>query len=240
MLGGVLNSVVAPLLFTSTAEYPLLLVAACVAMARYEDFVRVLRRPRLLFRPAVAAAIALAALIVGDALQLELREIVLLLGIAAVLCFSVSRDPARFAFGVALLMAVGGFHTARVWGHVLEADRTFFGIYRVSEDQQRGLVTLFHGTTVHGRQALGPIAPEPLSYYHRQSPIGRVFSTQAERPPLSVGVVGLGVGSLAAYAAAGDQWTFYEIDPVVERIARERKILQVPRAVRSRVPRHHW
>ena len=223
MLGGVLNSVVAPLLFASTAEYPLLLVAACVAMAGYEDFVRVFRRPRLLVRPAAAAAIALAVLIVGDALQLELREIFPLLGIAAVLCFSVSRDPVRFAFGVALLMAVGGFHTARVWGHILEVDRTFFGIYRVSEDQQRGLVALFHGTTVHGRQALGAIAPEPLSYYHRQSPIGRVFSTQAGRLQLSVGVVGLGVGSLAAYAAAGDQWTFYEIDPVVERIARERK-----------------
>ena len=159
-------------------------------MARYEDFVRVLRRPRLLVRPAAAAAIALAALIVGDALQLDPREVFAPLGIAAVLCFSVSRDPARFAFGVALLMAVGGFHTAREWGHVLKADRTFFGIYRVSEDQQRGLVTLFHGTTVHGRQALGPIAPEPLTYYHRQSPIGRVFSTQGERLPLSVGVVG--------------------------------------------------
>ena len=223
MLGGVLNSVVAPFLFASTAEYPLLLVAACVAMARYEDFVRVLRHPRLLIRPAAAGVIALAALIVGDTLKLEPREVYALLGIAVVLCFSVSREPARFAFGVALLVAAGAFHTNRVWGHVLEADRTFFGIYRVSEDQQRGLVTLFHGTTVHGRQALGPNAPEPLTYYHRQSPIGRVFSTQTERKPLSVGVVGLGVGSLAAYAAAGDQWTFYEIDPVVERIARDNR-----------------
>ena len=221
MLGGVLNSLVAPLLFTSTAEYPLLLVAACVAMARYKEFVRLLRRPQLLIRPTAAAVIALAALIVGDALQLEPRAIFPLLGIAAILCFSVSRDAARFAFGVALLMTVGGVHTGRVWGHVLEADRTFFGIYRVSEDQGRGLVTLFHGTTVHGRQALGTIAPEPLTYYHRQSPIGRLFSTQPERSPRSVGVVGLGVGSLAAYAAAGDQWTFYEIDPVVERIARD-------------------
>jgi hypothetical protein len=223
VLGGVLNSIVAPLLFTSAAEYPLLLVAACVAMARYEDFVRMLRRPRLLVRPAAAAAIALAVLIVGDALQLDSRQIFALLGIAVVVCFSVSRDPARFASAVALLMAVGGVHTARVWGQVLEADRTFFGIYRVSEDQQRGLVTLFHGTTVHGRQALGSSAPEPLTYYHRQSPIGRVFSTQGERLPLSVGVVGLGVGSLAAYAAGGDQWTFYEIDPAVERIARDHK-----------------
>ena len=222
MLGGLLNSIVAPLVFTSTAEYPLLLVAACVAMARSEDFVRVLRQPRLLVRPVAAAAIAWAALIVGDALTLEPREIFPVLGIAAVLCFSVSRDPARFAFGVALLMTVSTLHTARVWGHVLEADRTFFGIYRVSEDRQRGHVTLFHGTTVHGRQALGAGAPEPLTYYHRESPIGRVFATHAERP-LSVGVVGLGVGSLAAYAVAGDDWTFYEIDPVVERIARDGK-----------------
>ena len=102
-------------------------------MARRQDFLRVLRRPRLLVRPAVAAGIALAALIVGDALELESRQDILLLGIAVVVCFSISRDPARFAFGVALLMAVGGFHTARVWGRLLEADRTFFGIYRVSE-----------------------------------------------------------------------------------------------------------
>ena len=115
MLGGLLNSIVAPLVFTSTAEYPLLLVAACVAMARYEDFVRVLRQPRLLIRPAAAAAIAWAALIVGDALTLEPREIFPFLGIAAVLCFSVSRDPARFAFGVALLMTVGALaHGPRV------------------------------------------------------------------------------------------------------------------------------
>ena len=220
MLGGLLNSILAPVLFTSAAEYPLLLVAACVALARYEDFVRVLSQPRLLIRPAAAAAIAWTALLVGDALKLEPREIFPLLGIAAVLCFSVSRDPARFAFGVAMLMAVGAFHASRVWGTILEADRTFFGIYRVSEDRQRGLVTLLHGTTNHGGQAIGASTPEPLTYFHRQSPIGRVFATPAERP-LSVGVVGLGVGSLAAYAGADDQWTFYEIDPAVERIARD-------------------
>ena len=151
-------------------------------MARYEDFLRVLKHPRLLIRPLAAAVIALAALIVRDALSSNPVRSFRSSASPPVLCFSVSRDPARFAFSVALLMAVGAFHTARVWGHVLEADRTFFGIYRVSEDQQRGLVTLFHGTTVHGRQALGAIAPEPLTYYHRQSPIGRVFSTQAERP----------------------------------------------------------
>ena len=67
MLGGLLNGIVAPLLFTSTAEYPLLLVAACVALARYEDFVRVLREPRLLIRPFAAAAIAWGALLLGGA-----------------------------------------------------------------------------------------------------------------------------------------------------------------------------
>ena len=54
-----------------------------------------------------------------------------------------------------------------------------------------------------------------------------------ERSPLSVGVVGLGAGSLAAYAA-GHQWTFYEIDPAVARIARDSPRLHVPRIVRER------
>ena len=220
VLGGMLNGIVAPHVFSTAAEYPLLLVVASAAMAGRDDFARVIARPRLLLRPALAAGIAWLALMIGDALQLDPRLVFPLLGIGALVCFSVSRDPARFAAGVALFVAVSALHTTRALGHLLEGDRTFFGIYRVAEDRQRGFVTLFHGTTVHGRQALGASAPDPLTYYHRESPIGRLLPGLKTRPA-SVGVVGLGVGSLAAYALPGDRWTFYEIDPAVERIARD-------------------
>jgi spermidine synthase len=39
-----------------------------------------------------------------------------------------------------------------------------------------------------------------------------------------VGVIGLGAGTLAAYGRAGDHFTFYEINPLVIRIANEQFI----------------
>jgi spermidine synthase len=63
---------------------------------------------------------------------------------------------------------------------------------------------------------------EPLTYYHRSSPIGQLLTALAE--PLAnadVGVIGLGTGTLAAYATPNQRWTFYEIDPAVVRIAED-------------------
>src|SRR5690606_37377682 len=64
---------------------------------------------------------------------------------------------------------------------------------------------------------------EPLTYYYRTGPIGDVmkyFGARLKRPA----VVGLGTGSMAAYGQPGQEWTFYEIDPTVERIARNEKL----------------
>jgi len=158
-------------------------------------------------------------LVAGDALSWPPEVLVVLLGAAAVVCFSVSRDAARFALGVASMLVAGALFGSSGWGEVLHAERTFFGVYRVSAEPDSGFLVLFHGTTIHGRQVRGATRPEPLTYYHRGSPIGDVMASVDERT--SVGVVGLGVGSLAAYARPGDRWTFYEIDPAVERIARD-------------------
>ena len=59
-------------------------------------------------------------------------------------------------------------------------------------------------------------------YYSRSGPIGQVFNTfsgAAAKP--RVGVIGLGVGSLAAYGQAGQRWTFFEIDPAIEALAED-------------------
>jgi spermidine synthase len=90
----------------------------------------------------------------------------------------------------------------------------------VRNDSARNFVSLVHGTTTHGRQVIGDANPEPLTYFHRQSPIGQLFK-QLGAEVRSVGVIGLGTGTLAAYAQSGSQWTFYEIDGAVERIARD-------------------
>jgi spermidine synthase len=64
---------------------------------------------------------------------------------------------------------------------------------------------------------------EPLTYYHRRSPIAQVFATVPTTAPRRVAIVGLGTGSLACYGRPNETWTFYEIDPLVEHIARDTK-----------------
>jgi SAM-dependent methyltransferase len=109
------------------------------------------------------------------------------------------------------------------FGHVLSTERSFFGVYRVANDDTNGLRVLFHGSTVHGIQSPDPArACEPLAYYTRSGPIGQVFAAYAgEAVENQVAIVGLGAGALAAYQTPGGQFTFYEIDPLVERIARD-------------------
>ena len=64
-------------------------------------------------------------------------------------------------------------------------------------------------------------AREPLSYYYETGPIGQVFRSSSISPQLhEVAVVGLGAGSLACYSEIWRNFTFYEIDPMVESIAR--------------------
>jgi len=60
---------------------------------------------------------------------------------------------------------------------------------------------------------------EPVSYYHKPGPVGDVFRALPPSPGRKVGVIGLGAGGLASYAGAGEEWTFYEIDPDIARVA---------------------
>jgi len=77
---------------------------------------------------------------------------------------------------------------------------------------------------VHGAQHVDPAARrEPLTYFHRAGPLGQIFAALADRPLRTVGAVGLGVGTVACYRRPGERWTFFEIDPLVEQIARDKR-----------------
>jgi hypothetical protein len=92
---------------------------------------------------------------------------------------------------------------------------------------------LVHGSTVHGKQQLAvesasgnstprPGPAEPLNYYHRHGPAGDLFALpQMKQERLPIAVIGLGTGSLAAYAQPSQSLDYYEIDPVVQKIAQD-------------------
>jgi len=85
------------------------------------------------------------------------------------------------------------------------------------------ITALVHGTTTHGAQYRDPDRRrEPLTYYVEPGPLGSLFrSLPPAESPRRVGVIGLGTGSIACYRSAGEDWRFFEIDPLVTYLARD-------------------
>ena len=79
---------------------------------------------------------------------------------------------------------------------------------------------MFHGGIIHGVQYQSPkYRRDPVTYFDEASGIGLTLSHYRKKPSLRVGVLGLGVGTLAAYAQPGHTYRFYELNPQVARFA---------------------
>ncbi|MGH9943566.1 MAG: spermidine synthase, partial [Pyrinomonadaceae bacterium] len=249
-LGGVFNALVAPAVFDSVIEYPLVILLAALLRPRVEK-----KEEHKLSRLKIGATEILSA--VGDegtnehGRGVRWPDFALPLGIG-LLAFALSplvqqldlpqRERLAVAFGVPLFaayflkgrrlrfaLAVGAVLLAGALGATwrrttLHAERNFFGTVRVTGDSYGGgLHWLLNGSTIHGRQftALDRQC-EPLSYYHREGPLGSVFES-FQLPPAAphVAVVGLGAGTTIAYSRPGQNWTLYEINPAVIELARD-------------------
>jgi hypothetical protein len=224
VLGGAFNALLAPLVFDGIAEYPIALIAACLLRPPARRATTATRRERRLDVALPLAAGASTAILVWTAPRVGLdgqASVLWMFGAPAVLVYALVERPVRFASGIAALVLAGQLH-AGPSGRPLHQERTFFGVVRVTVDRRGAFHQLLHGGTVHGRQGRGAEQSVPLSYYHPSGPVGDVFTRLRERTaPARVGVVGLGAGSLCAYAEPDHEWSFYEIDPAVERIARD-------------------
>jgi hypothetical protein len=147
----------------------------------------------------------------------------LLFGVPTLICYLFSRRPLRFALGIAGLLLIGGLNE-REKGQVLYASRSFFGVHRVVVDSDDRYHLLYHGRVLHGMQSLDPARRrEPLTYYQSAGPIGQVLADYGQGPLEKIAVVGLGAGTLACYALPGQQWSYFEIDPTVLKIARDER-----------------
>lgn len=140
-----------------------------------------------------------------------------------------ARQPLLGAAAAILLL--GAFLGCQAWRAgergltVLLRERTFFGVHLVSRTEDEWHL-LEHGTTLHGTQSRHTDEKgiywgrQPTTYFHDSGPIGDVFRVFRRQPQTQrVAVIGLGAGTLAAYAARGSVFDFYEIDPAVARIA---------------------
>jgi SAM-dependent methyltransferase len=214
-LGGVFNGLVAPLALPSRFEYPLMIALACFLLPG---------PPRT--RADIAWGVSIGAL---AAVLLAMQQAperspeslrLLVLGPPVALALLIADRPARLGIAVGCILLVGGLFNDR-GVPVIHRDRSIFGAHHV-ERLSQDLTCLVNGSILHGAQDhREEQRREPLTYYHRAGPCGELFAAMAGRIPRGrVAAVGLGVGSIAAYGAPGEQWTFFEIDAAVARTAR--------------------
>ncbi len=243
VLGGVFNSLLAPLIFNSVLEYPIAVVCACLAamLAAGLGGVKGAWWREAVIGTGLAAIAAVAAIGLRMAIESQLvidgralRLVAFAPGLA--LAFVVCRKRAVwFSLVLIGLLAVAWNEPLKGdegGGRTLHAARTFFGVHRVNQAPSGRFHTLTHGTTVHGLQFVtDDLRGMPTMYYHPTGPIGHVFrAMESEGGPQRVAVVGLGAGAIAAYARVGGAGSaiqamdFYEIDPEVVRIARDPKL----------------
>ncbi|HEX2063045.1 MAG TPA: hypothetical protein VHE80_01350, partial [Acidimicrobiales bacterium] len=228
-LGGLFNAVVAPLVFDTVVEYPLAIVAACLLRPPARSPARKVSAAGLvdhLLAAAGAGMLAVFVLAVGRAVGLGRVATQLAAFVPALLlCALFAGRPLRFGMAVAAVLVAGSLPLL-AGGETLYADRSFFGVLRVERDSAAHLHRLVHGNTSHGAQSTEPHRRrEPLAYFHPSGPAGDVLATvPAAASTPQVAVIGLGTGSLACHGRPGQRWTFYEIDPAVERVARDPRL----------------
>ena len=192
-LGGIFVGLVAPLVFTTFFEWSIAVVASCAIAI----VVIALSAPIRDILPAGNAILRRAAAIVRT-----------LLAPAAVL-----------GLGSIIYWQFTG------WRPAVDRARNFYGVVSVFEydrdNPQEHDRRMKHGAITHGQQYLDPARSHwATTYYSDESGVGRTIRYFRERGAVRVGVVGLGVGTLATYARKGDRYRFYEINPEVLRMAR--------------------
>lgn len=236
VLGGVFNALLAPVMFDSIMEFPLILFVAC--------FVRPVsgRHGHLKWLDLIIATLSVFLLyvVVRWVYSVEFPEIVLnkllssfysLMDIIVVVfllsqfvIFVFRQSYLLHGILVAVFLIAGSYYMIDD-SNLIYSKRSFFGTYNIYENDNADYHLLYHGTVIHGIQKInGPGELEPISYYSKDGPLGQVFRHLGERSePLTVAVVGLGVGTTACYARQGDTFTFYEIDPLVKDLASDNK-----------------
>ncbi len=232
VIGGAFAGLLAPQIFNGNYEYPILVALALLCMPGV--FAGGLRRTMAQLWPWLVptAVLALAWCVAPVRLPatLELPFQILLAGMATAMLFQRQRPLAFFG------LVVISFAITALWRPgiaPIETARSFFGVHRVAEIAGGKARVLYHGTTIHGAQRLrnddgtpvtGP--PTPLTYYYPGGPLAEAIgATRAAQGGLGhVAVVGLGTGSLACHRKTGEFWTFFEIDPVVIRMARDPRL----------------
>ncbi len=231
VLGGLFVSLLAPVIFNTVAEYPiLLLVGVACYQGLYDDgkLADLFKKPVFIVAAILVAVVAIAATNTDggwrNITSLHNLSNVTLLAAAAI--FVMSRHFAvAGVIGILALASNAAPHTANRL-----TLRNYFGEISITDGGRIGPYRAFyHGTTMHGAEKLDDLKsdrPQPMTYYSQDGGMPQsVMVNQARLEKLGrkgvYRVIGLGSGSLTCFAKAGEDWAYFEIDPNVTKVAQD-------------------
>ena len=222
VLGGLFNTLIAPITFNTIVEYPLVIVLACLVLRERSQSDSPVDRWFDVIWPMIMCGLTIALIFVvkGSDLSPAVAVAIIFGAPLVIINHRFRTRPVRFALALGAVMLASVIY-AETQNRTLHVERNFFGTLSVKIDPSSATRILYHGNTIHGRQFIDPaLQREPLSYFHREGPLGHIFDAfNANAASPNVAVVGLGTGSMACYSFAGQLWTFYEINPAVVRLA---------------------
>lgn len=220
VLGGLFTAMVAPALFVDTYEYFIVLLLAATIVPKNIALLQITSDGvrKFLMTLAFALVAGFAFMLVAEMPTFGLT-VMTLLGYLAFRYLEIWRP-----FGVtALIVLLAAPFLISSEGTMIYQGRSFFSTIKVEQKRTSfGLMHEFsHGDTVHNFQLRDPtLRHEPTSYYARGGSFDVMLqSVRNGDRPLAVSLIGMGAGAMSCYEEPGDQWTYFEIDPAVVKMA---------------------
>ncbi len=221
VLGGVFNALIAPVLFNGTYEYLMILGLSVLVHPRFT-----LRSGEGFRRVIIAALLTILGFVIFkliSGLGMAMSINIFIGGSIAMLGFGYVRQVgSKIIIDLAILASVAFVLPSLIPDYVFK-DRSFFGVIKVqSLPGELGVVhRLAHGDTIHNYQIRSAdYETTPLAYYTPGNTFDIALSAvRRDKKDIKLAMIGLGAGAMACYEHPGDEWTYFEIDPVVVRAA---------------------
>jgi len=236
-LGGIFNTLIAPLIFKEIIEYPLALIFACFLKPPLDPSKNKKEDADIKNDIIWAVVIGVSIIFINNLIN-ETRTTnhnflsnpfwlanALIYGVPSLfVARKFASNPTRFALGVAAIILVYSYQINQGQKTILR-ERNFFGIHRIGLDYSERIISLYHNTTLHGSQTIADKDKcIPTTYYNPDGPIGQMFNAfKDDKGKTNIAALGVGTGSVSCFGREDQQYVFYEIDPYIVNLNKSGK-----------------
>jgi spermidine synthase len=222
VLGGIFNALLAPMIFNDIYEYLIVLWLAGCVMAFDKGGFKMPSKQSLAFIAAywiAGVTTILTVLKMVENSYLVVLVLVVSFGFLIMKRLKNSADSVLFHCSALIVLVFMSLSSEYVY-----KERSFYSTIKINTEVKDGVKAhgFLHGDTIHNYQLLDEAhATVPLAYYAEGNTFDQVVdAVRVQKPTMDIAVIGLGAGAMACFEQPGDNWTYFEIDPAVVKMAK--------------------